>query len=119
MKPRKTFEVAALLEKVNTLLSAPESAFNTPEVRKGAASVLETVLMATNNYHGYEYLGWRDGGYAKWVADGSPRDTTPYLGDETRRCYAPAPVAVSAKTCPNGLKYGTVTEDVNRGAPWA
>lgn len=78
---RKTVRVDDLRNKANTLFASPDS---TPEQRKAVAGFVSGFLHATGNYHGYNYLDWLSGGYDRWVADGKPRDTGPYLGDETR-----------------------------------
>ena len=50
---RKTVEVAWLRELVNARL---EKSTCSPEVRRGMASVLESVLHETGNYRGFQYL---------------------------------------------------------------
>lgn len=85
-KGKKNIKVATVLSKVNTYL-ASENPHVTAEMRKGAASVLETILHATDNYAGFNYLQWLNGGYDAWKAAGEPADNTPFLGDETRRVY--------------------------------
>ena len=64
----KTFKVDDLREHVNAVL-AFEGKTLTPEFRRGAAAVLETVLHRTDTYAGFSYLG------------GWPTE------DETRRRY--------------------------------
>jgi hypothetical protein len=53
MKKRKSFDVALLRDDINRRLA--ESTCE-PEVRYGMISVLESVLRATGNYHGFCYL---------------------------------------------------------------
>lgn len=104
---RKTFDVAALLKESNRLLALPDNEHVNADWRRGVATSLEHVLLATGNYEGFNYLDWLNGGYEKWVADGKPVDTRPYLGDESRRVYygrshhAPAK---DEKSCP--LNFG-------------
>jgi hypothetical protein len=50
--PRKTVEVADLLERVNTYLNGD---FASEEAKAGACSVLESVLHDTGNYKGFGY----------------------------------------------------------------
>jgi hypothetical protein len=90
-KRRKTIDVSEVLARVNALLSADDSRYCNADVRKGAASVLETVLFATGNYAGFNYLGWVDGGCERWIADGKPEDKESYIGDRTRRVYYTSP----------------------------
>lgn len=50
--PRKTIEVADILEKVNTYLNGE---FASPEAKAGACSVIESILHDTGNYKGFSY----------------------------------------------------------------
>ena len=91
---RKTVDVAFVREKVNHLL---KNADVSDDFRKGAASVLESILHHTGNYHGFNYLSWVDkegrerSGCEQWrhdeIAEGKELDNTPYLGNQTRREY--------------------------------
>jgi hypothetical protein len=82
---RKTTDVATALQAANKLLASPNFG---PDFRKGVASMLETILWATGQYHGYNFLGWAvEGGCERWRADGCPKDNSSYIGDETRRVY--------------------------------
>ena len=104
-RSKKTLDVAALLAESNRLLALPDSEYVNAEWRKGVATVLDHVLHATGNYNGYNFLGWLNGGYDRWVAEGRHESTTPYLGDETRRVYASnATTCLNEKNCPMGLK---------------
>ncbi|MFA6430043.1 MAG: hypothetical protein WCV84_06155 [Patescibacteria group bacterium] len=59
MKTRKTIEISALLEKGNSLLSAPDhkrpdgTPYITREMRLGTANMLECALYLANRYRGY------------------------------------------------------------------
>lgn len=86
-KSRKTVDVSYVLARVNAMLAAPDSDYCNESTRKGAATILECVLHETGNYNGFNYLDWMNGGFDRWVADGEPKDTDPYLGDKTRRVY--------------------------------
>lgn len=86
-KSRKTVDVEVIRNRVNVMLAAPDSSHCNAETRKGAAFILETVLHDTGNYAGFNYLDWMNSGHDRWVADGKPADTTPYLGDQSRRYY--------------------------------
>jgi hypothetical protein len=113
-RSKKTFDVAALLTESNRLLALPDSEHTTAEWRKGVATTLEHVLHATGNYEGYNFLDWLNGGYDKWIADGRPESTTPYLGDETRRVYygngTRNRVKLSEFSCPKNHGVGFRTE---------
>lgn len=57
-RSRKTAEVAQIKQKANHYLAWPSTEI-TPDMRKGVASLLETILMDTNSYAGFRYLdGW-------------------------------------------------------------
>ena len=51
---RKTFEVEKLKNSINAFLA---TSTGTPESRKPLLTILEDVLHATDNYHGFQYLG--------------------------------------------------------------
>jgi hypothetical protein len=87
-KRRSTVDVAVILEKANKYLALGSGLYGpTPDQRLGVASLLETILHDTGNYAGYNLLGWMNGGYDAWVADGKPASTAAYLGDDSRRFY--------------------------------
>jgi hypothetical protein len=81
---RKTIEVAELKARINHMLA---HGVNNPEGRKALGSLLSMVLMDTGNYKGFNYLDWLNGGAEHWRNDGEPKDTTPYLGDQSRVEY--------------------------------
>jgi len=83
-RKRKTVSVEALRAKINARL-ADETTGSAP--RMALASLLESVLMDSGNYRGFNYLGWLNGGCSAWEAAGEPEDKTPFIGDETRRVY--------------------------------
>lgn len=84
-RPRKTIMVSSIKSKVNSQLCCKDL---TPEARMQLALLLESILCDTDNYEGFNYVGWAlEGGCEKWHADGKPSDNKPYLGDETRRVY--------------------------------
>ena len=95
MNSRKTFEVKALKEFCNKMLSRPENDFaktTTQEwkdgYRYGIATALEHVLHETHNYRGFNYVEWaEENGFEKWQAAGKPVDNTPYLGNQHRKVY--------------------------------
>jgi hypothetical protein len=102
-------DVSAILEKANKYLACGSGLYGpTADQRLGVASLLETILHNTGNYAGYNLLGWMNGGHDRWVADGKPASTAPYLGDDSRRFYytkadaATSPRKVSASV---GLHY--------------
>ena len=81
---RKTITVEDLKVRVNNMIERSNS---TPEARRALGVLLETVLMDTGNYNGFNYLAWLNGGCEQWRKDGEPSDTTPYLGDQSRVEY--------------------------------
>ena len=104
--PRKTVDVAYVREKVNDLLKHGDVS---DDFRKGASSVLESILHHTGNYNGFNYLSWveKEGrercGVEQWRYDNALQGvdtacmssrlekqelpTLPYLGNLTRRVY--------------------------------
>lgn len=85
-KARKTIDIATILDEANKYLSSDNPNI-TPDMRKGCASLLESILHDTGNYQGFNYIAWINGGCDRWRADGQPLDNSDYLGDETRRVY--------------------------------
>lgn len=88
-KRRKTVDVSYILDSVNAYLAREDKDnehFNA-DTRKGAYVMLEQILHETGNYNGFNYVEWLDGGYDRWVKDGQPQDTGPYLGDMSKRRY--------------------------------
>lgn len=87
---RRTIPVAQVVEWVNTRLDGADSTLALTDsagkeltaeqaFRLGAASLLETILHATDNYRGYNFLP--DKGIT-WDGDNKPT-----FVDETRRFY--------------------------------
>ena len=89
---RKTYDVEAIREESNRLLAC---SYGTPDYRLGVSTMVEWILMRSDNYKGFRYLtsdevpkgekpgirGWLDGPHGQnSVADFT--DT-----DETRRYY--------------------------------
>jgi hypothetical protein len=84
---KKTIYVAEILTEANRLLAIPNSKHTDEGFRRGVARMLEVALLATGNYHGYNFLGWVHGGCDAWEAAGKPEDRAPFIGDESRRIY--------------------------------
>ncbi len=93
-RPRKTVDVSVLLAEANRLMALPDNEHVNADFRKGVDAMINTVLHATGNYKGFEWIGWADSGYTQWVNDGRPQpvDAAKYIGDETRKRYFGAPV---------------------------
>lgn len=89
-RKRKTIEVDHVREKINRFLKNPDT---TSQARHAFAVFLESILMETGNYHGFNYVEWMEGGYDRWVADGRPEfpEKEKYLGDQSRRHYFGSP----------------------------
>ena len=77
--------------------------YTDPKVRRALASVLDEILFHTNNYHGFNYVEWIEGGHEQWEKDNKinnnfekdeayqfPKSinrissTKPYIKDESR-----------------------------------
>ena len=54
-----------------------------PEMRELRGVIFTDLLMKTNDYRGFAYIEWLEKGHDKWVKDGKPDNTIPYLGDQT------------------------------------
>lgn len=57
-KPRKTVEMATVLDLANNMLS--KSAPDLVEARMAVASMVENLLMATGNYRGFRFTDLAD-----------------------------------------------------------
>jgi len=70
---RKTFRVEGFIVKVNTMIAATND--DMAAERLALATVLESVLIETGNYHGFNYLRseWTEEGTLKPGADLSRR----------------------------------------------
>lgn len=75
---------AAIIKRANELIAnAP-----TPEARKDIFELVSSLLLAANEYNGFNYTEWIfEGGYERWKKDGCPEDNSPYFGDQTRRFF--------------------------------
>lgn len=112
-KGKKTIKVARVLEMANKILAAEDSPYVTDGMRKGIASLLEQILHDTDNYSGFNYLEWLNGGCKRWQEAGRPEDNRAYLGNETKRVYyaskAMRPQFLTADeraaTYPKGLQF--------------
>ncbi len=81
---RKTIQVEWIRTEVNNMLAISTCS---PAERDAMASVLTAILHHTDNYRGFNYTEWVQGGHDQWKADGKPNDNTPYLGDQSRKVY--------------------------------
>ena len=68
-----------IVENANKLIANNHSR----EVRMDLKKAFTDLLIVCDSYRGFNYIGWLDGGHAKWIADGKPDDNEPYLGDIT------------------------------------
>ncbi len=80
----KTIEVQEIKKYFNGLLSLDSIS---QEIKAGYCNILWDILSTTGNYNGFNYLTWINGGYAKYIQDGKPESTSPYLGKEYDRFY--------------------------------
>ena len=72
---RKTFRVEGFIVKVNTMIAATND--DMAAERLALATVLESVLLETGNYHGFNYL------LTEWTEEGTLRPDA----DRSRRRY--------------------------------
>ncbi len=68
-KGRKTIEVEWIKDRINTQLAEPS--FSQPEKMR-LCFLLEDVLHQSNNYNGFQFNYWNDGGYKAWLTAGEP-----------------------------------------------
>lgn len=82
---RKTYEVQKLKERINHMLAQNIS----DDAKVALCIILEGVLHETNNYQGFQYIHWRNGGYEQWMIDGEPGfpEKSKYIGPEYKREY--------------------------------
>lgn len=71
MGSRKTFDVKGFLDYANKQLARRDE-HATREFKMGVCALLEHVLMGTDNYRGYNYNLWVNGGCDEWVRAGEP-----------------------------------------------
>lgn len=86
---RKTFDVQKYKESVNKVLARPEEMVS-EEVKMGYCMALEMVLQITDNYHGFNYVDWQNGGFKAWQEAGQPEDfeeKQKFIGREYSRKY--------------------------------
>ncbi len=81
---RKTIAVNDVIDVANRMLVAENKS---DDFRLGVIALLNSIQHATDNYNGFNYDRWLNGGCSQWKADGSPEDRTPYIGNETKRFY--------------------------------
>ena len=94
MPKRKTIEVSKLKAEINRRLALPAERHSDDE-RAALCALLETVLMDTGNYAGFNWLYWQQHGYQEWRDAGSPEEFPakyrylygPGLHDDYRREY--------------------------------
>lgn len=87
-RPIKTIPVSFIKDEINRLL-AREDEFMTDDRREVLCSVWESVAHKTNNYNGYNYVDWLNGGSERWFADGEPGfpEKEKYFGPNFKRKY--------------------------------
>jgi hypothetical protein len=81
----RTIEVQELKDYINAKLARP---LISQDEKRAMCTVLEGVLMATRNYHGFNYIQWLDGGREQWIEAGKDPDRIgEFLGPEYDRHY--------------------------------
>jgi hypothetical protein len=82
---RKNFSVEAFKIRINSRLADDRLS---QETKRELSYTIDTLLMETGNYHGFNYIKWaKNGGFEQWLADGKPVDNKKYLGNEYDRFY--------------------------------
>jgi len=89
---RKTIKVKELVESLNQQLANPNLS---QEEKKVICSIIEKILLDTNNYRGFTHITWATGGAEEWfkaVEEGRVREDDykakqEYIGPEYDRIY--------------------------------
>lgn len=71
----KTVKVSHILEFANSQLARKDDTA-TQEFKAGVCSMIQKVLFLSNNYEGFQFLPWLEGGYERWLEAGQPEDET-------------------------------------------
>jgi len=71
----KTVKVSEILEFANEQLSRKDEEA-TQGFKAGVCSMIQKILFLSNNYEGFQFLPWLEGGYERWMEAGQPEDET-------------------------------------------
>ena len=71
----KTVKISQILEFANRQLARKDERA-TQEFKAGVCTMIENILLVSNNYEGFNFLPWLEGGYERWVQAGQPEDET-------------------------------------------
>jgi hypothetical protein len=75
---RKTIRVEDIIDKINYLLQSEGPHVN-DSYREGLCDIAETILHRTDNYRGYTYIEWKNGGCRRWEEAGKPEPADEYM----------------------------------------
>ena len=86
---RKTIEIESVKEIVNKQLS---SGYWSQEQKRALCFALESILLDTGNYNGFNFIQWLDAGCKEWQEEAQRTGldnlpTIPYIGEEYDRIY--------------------------------
>lgn len=86
MARRMTFRVSELKDKVNGMLAKDTL---DQKAKASLCSLIEDVLMETDNYRGFNDIYWMDKGFDEWKAAGEPDfpEKQKFMGLEYNRHY--------------------------------
>lgn len=86
MAKRMTIRVSELKDKVNAMLA--RDSLN-QKAKSALCTLIEDVLMETDNYRGFNDIYWMDKGFDEWKAAGEPDfpEKQKFLGLEYNRHY--------------------------------
>lgn len=68
---RKTINVDFIKAFANEQLARTDEAA-TKEFKMGICVMIEKILFQTDNYAGFNYVEWMNGGYERWIEAGEP-----------------------------------------------
>lgn len=83
MKKISTAARVILVAKMNETIAACPL----PEARQNLINSFTSLLFNLNDYKGFNYVDWVNGGFQKWITAGKPEDNKPFIGDETLICF--------------------------------
>ena len=88
MKQRKTLNRDLVVTQFNKLISDLCDR-NQSESAVRVAMTLEAVLMEMNDYRGFQYVDWENGGCAEWVKAGQPDfpEKDKFFGNQAKLRY--------------------------------
>ena len=70
----------SLIDNANRIMRFQTSAQNRQQVQE----LVTDLLVAADEYRGFNYSGWLNGGHARWIEAGQPADMKDFIGDTSQ-----------------------------------